>query len=86
MCVRRFRARRRRHRPIEVLHKAACDKTFEEGRESGGKTYHFWVEKSGKTSWRWWHFVLFSVKDGRRRGRKLHSRSVWTFVYRQPLD
>lgn len=40
----------------------ACDKTSEEGRESGGKRDHDWVERAGKTSWRQWHFVSLLVK------------------------
>ena len=28
------------------LYKAVCDETFEDGRESGGKSDYLWMEKS----------------------------------------
>lgn len=35
------------------LYKAVCDETFEDGRESGGKSDYLWMEKSRRTSWKW---------------------------------
>lgn len=43
--------------------KQHADNTFKEGKESGGKSVHFQVERSGKTSWRQWHFVSFFIKN-----------------------
>lgn len=66
-----LRALERRHRQVERLHKAGCTNTV----LGGGEGVHFWVERPGKTSWRWWHFVALLVKNGRRWGRKLNN---WT--------
>ena len=71
MCVRCFRARRRKHRQKEVLYKAACNKTFEDGRESGGKSDHLWLEKSRRTSWRWQHFYVIPSQRWEEKGKEI---------------
>lgn len=79
MCIRCFRSREGRHRLVE-LHEAACGKTLEQGKESGGKSDHVALggEKSGTTSWRQWHFASLLVKNQGGDGEGNHNGGVWT--------
>lgn len=86
MCVRCFRARRRKHRQKEVLYKAACNKTLKMGGSQEARVTTCGWRNQGGLHGGGSIFMLFPVKDGRRRGRRFHNRSVWTFVCLQPVD